>query len=261
MTVIRLLEKSIDCYFACLPRKKPDHLTASKACLIAHRGAHDNNQQVIENTDAAFARALALGCWGIELDIHATADGVLVVNHDPTLMRLWGKKLAIKDLTFKNLRQMIPEILSLSEVIERYGKRMHLFIELKAPFEAEAILKNTLQSLEPCVDYHLLSLDEPLFASFSCFAPEVMLLVAVHNNLAAFCKYSVQKHYGGVLGHYLLMNSSKINLLKSANKAIGVGHVDSKFGLYRELNRGMPWVFSNNVGLLSQALQELQKKV
>lgn len=260
MPVLKLLEKSIDYYFAYLPRRKPNKNLVSNACLIAHRGAHDKNLRIVENTDAAFARALALGCWGIEFDVHATADEVLVVNHDPTLLRFWGKKVAIKDLSFNALRQLAPEVPSLDEVVERYGKKMHLFIELKAPFNAEVALKEVLQPLNAAEDYHLLSLDESVFTSFRAFSPEVMLLVAVHNNVGQFCKYSLQKHYAGVLGHYLLLNDSKIKELKMAKQLVGVGHVDSKFGLYRELNRGLQWIFTNNVGLLSQCLQELGKE-
>ena len=50
--------------------------------IIAHRGA---SRQRRENTLAAFDRALALGADAIELDVHATADGVVVVHHDPVL--------------------------------------------------------------------------------------------------------------------------------------------------------------------------------
>ncbi len=259
MPLLKFLEKLVDYFFAFSPRKTPNSTQAATTCLIAHRGAHDNKQHIIENTDAAFAAALALNCWGIELDIHPTADEVLVVNHDPTLSRIWGKHVAIRDLSFQVLRQMVPEVLTLAEVIERYGKRLHLFIELKAPFNGEASLYNDLQKLTPCVDYHLLCLDEPLFASLSSFVPEVMLLVAVHNNVNQFLELCLRKQYGGVLGHYLLFSDSKIERLKLAKKAVGVGMVDSKFSLYRELNRGLQWVFSNNAGLLSRYLQELRE--
>jgi glycerophosphoryl diester phosphodiesterase len=256
---LKLAEKIIDGFFACLPRKRPSETNASEACLIAHRGAHDHKSGIIENTDAAFARALALGSFGIEFDVHATADGVLVVNHDPSLDRLWGKSLLICDLDFKTLRQLVPEIPSLAEVVERYGKRMHLFIELKAPFDAEKALKEELHPLVAGQDYHLLSLDASVFYSFTHFPTAAMLLVPVHNNVSQFCKLVMQKNYGGVLGHYFLMNDSKIKKLKLAQKIVGVGMVDSRSGLYRELNRGLYWVFSDNVALLSNCLQEIKK--
>ncbi|KTD24121.1 MULTISPECIES: glycerophosphodiester phosphodiesterase [Legionella] len=258
MKILKLLEKTINYFFAFWPRKIPQNFKISKTHLIAHRGAHSKKQRIIENTEAAFSAALALGCWGIEFDVHATADGVLVVNHDPTLKRLWGKEVAIKELTFKKLRALVPEILSLAEVVERYGKRLHLFVELKVPFNAEASLYHDLRTLTPCVDYHLLSLHESVFASLTLFPPEVMLLVAVHNNVTQFVRLCLQKQYGGVLGHYLLFDNQKIKTLKSAKKQVGVGMVDSKFSLHRELNRELKWIFSDNVAPLTRYLKELQ---
>ncbi|MBA2652041.1 MAG: glycerophosphodiester phosphodiesterase [Tatlockia sp.] len=257
--ILNFAEKVIDVFFACFPRKIPREENASETRLIAHRGAHDKKLGVIENTDAAFARALDLGCWGIEFDVHETADGILVVNHDPTLDRLWGKSLAIRNLKFKTLRQLVPEIPSLAEVVERYGKRLHLFIELKAPFVAEKTLHDELYTLAGGKDYHLLSLDEPLFSTFTIFPPAVMLLVPVHNNVSQFCKLAMQKNYGGVLGHYWLLNNAKIASLNLAEKRIGVGMVDSRRGLYRELNRGLSWVFSDRVEVLSDCLRKLKK--
>lgn len=258
--ILKLAEKMVDTFFACLPRKTSSELNATKACLIAHRGAHDKKLGIIENTDAAFARALELGCWGIEFDVHATADGVLVVNHDPCMTRLWGKKQLISELKFDTLRQLVPEIPTLTEVVARYGKRMHLFIELKTPFNAEKQLKEELKSLEAGNDYHLLSLDAPLFASFSSFPLAAMLLVPVVVNVGRFCSLVLQNNYGGVLGHYLLINDSKLDQLRLAKKRVGVGMVESRLGLYRELNRGVSWVFSDNVALLMDCLQKLKSK-
>jgi glycerophosphoryl diester phosphodiesterase len=252
-----MTEKVIDHFFACLPRKIPKNVNAKKVCLVAHRGAHDKKLGIIENTDAAFARALALGCFGIELDLHATADGVLVVNHDASLSRLWGRDLAIGDLNFQTLRKLVPEIPSLAEVVKRYGKKLHLFIELKAPFKAEKALKEELKPLTAVEDYHLISLNAALFASLRCFPPEAMLLTAVHNNVGQFFRQTLEKNYGGLLGHYLLINNRKIKKLKSAQKKVGVGMVDSKSTLYRELNRGACWIFSNKAGLISDYLRAL----
>ncbi|MFA5959609.1 MAG: glycerophosphodiester phosphodiesterase family protein [Tatlockia sp.] len=258
MPVLHLLEKCIDGFIAATPREKPEKSLVDNSCLIAHRGAHDKKSRIIENTDSAFARALSLGCYGIELDVHATKDGVLVVNHDPTLKRLWHKNEAIAELPFKTLRQLTPEIPSLDEVVARYGKKLHLFIELKAPFHAGMQLNDALKPLNASTDYHLLSLDEPLFTELNLFPREVMLLVAVHNNVSRFSTLCLEKNYGGVLGHYLLLTNRKLNELINAQKAVGVGMIDSKFGLYRELNRGMQWLFSNQVERVTQCLRDIK---
>jgi glycerophosphoryl diester phosphodiesterase len=50
--------------------------------LLGHRGARG---LVAENTLASFARALEIGVHGLEIDIHLSHDGVVVVHHDPCL--------------------------------------------------------------------------------------------------------------------------------------------------------------------------------
>lgn len=55
----------------------------------AHRGLHDLKQGVPENTMPAFRRAAEQG-FGVELDVHLTTDGRLVVIHDGHLGRLCG---------------------------------------------------------------------------------------------------------------------------------------------------------------------------
>jgi len=50
--------------------------------VIAHRGASGYE---CENSRAAFRRALTLGADGVELDVHATRDGAMVVHHDPEI--------------------------------------------------------------------------------------------------------------------------------------------------------------------------------
>lgn len=47
--------------------------------VLAHRGA---SRAAPENTLAAFRDAAALGADGVELDVHRSADGALVVHHD-----------------------------------------------------------------------------------------------------------------------------------------------------------------------------------
>jgi glycerophosphoryl diester phosphodiesterase len=50
--------------------------------IIAHRGASGRE---FENSRAAFARAIELGADGVELDVHSTEDGIILVHHDAEL--------------------------------------------------------------------------------------------------------------------------------------------------------------------------------
>ncbi len=69
--------------------------TADQPWIIAHRGV---TSVAHENSLAAFRAAVdnaALGCAGVELDIHSTADGEIVVHHDARLHD--GRRIAELD--------------------------------------------------------------------------------------------------------------------------------------------------------------------
>ena len=69
--------------------------------IYAHRGA---SAEYPENTLAAFRRALEVGADALELDIHATRDGVLVATHDPDGQRMCGVARRFCDVTFDEVR-------------------------------------------------------------------------------------------------------------------------------------------------------------
>ncbi len=257
---IDLIEKVLNTYFAWVPRFKPRNEAIQNALLIAHRGAHDNSQGIIENTLDAFRQAHKLGCWGVELDVRATSDNVLVVNHDPTLKRLWGHDVAIAELTFTALRTLEPKIPSLEEVIVELGQKTHLFIEIKSPFAVEQQLIEVLKDLIPCKHYHLLILDERLVEKLTHFPKRCILLVPIYNNVSRYCNLSITKGYGGVLGSYLLLTKKRIGLLKKANQVYGVGFVESKNSLYRELSKGISWIFTNKATTVGKYLRNLQHR-
>lgn len=71
--------------------------------LIAHRGASGHAP---ENTMASFKKALEMGAEAIELDVHLSLDGRLVVIHDEDLMRTAGLKLKVGSLTARELASL-----------------------------------------------------------------------------------------------------------------------------------------------------------
>ena len=60
---------------------------ADMVTVVAHRG---DSLRYRENTLAAVASAVEVGADRVEIDVVTTRDGVSVVNHDQTLLRLWG---------------------------------------------------------------------------------------------------------------------------------------------------------------------------
>jgi glycerophosphoryl diester phosphodiesterase len=99
--------------------------------FIAHRGA---SAEAPENTLAAFRRALALGVDGIELDVQMTRDGVPMVFHDTSLVRLTGRRGRIAQFTRRELREFHVRgetIPALTEVLALTRDRCVVQVELK----------------------------------------------------------------------------------------------------------------------------------
>lgn len=71
--------------------------------VVAHRG---DSVRAPENTMPAFRMAVLESPDWIELDVHETADGVIVVSHDDDLSRVSGKKLFVHDLTYAQTQEL-----------------------------------------------------------------------------------------------------------------------------------------------------------
>ena len=82
-------------------RKRIDTVRMSPARLLyGHRGAARERP---ENTIVSFERALEVGADVLETDLHITADGHLVLSHDPTGRRMTGVRAAIRDTTLADV--------------------------------------------------------------------------------------------------------------------------------------------------------------
>ena len=70
--------------------------------VFAHRGASGDYP---ENTMLSFRKSLEIGVDGIELDVHKSKDGKLVVIHDEDIQRTFKGKGLVKDYTLEELQQ------------------------------------------------------------------------------------------------------------------------------------------------------------
>ncbi|MEK0430200.1 MAG: hypothetical protein RL139_4 [Gemmatimonadota bacterium] len=95
--------------------------------IIAHRGA---SRERPENSLAAFRRAVELGADAIELDVHQTSDGGIVVHHDPVLAD--GSPIAILPLAAVTAQTALGEpIPTLDAVFEATPPTVRIYCELK----------------------------------------------------------------------------------------------------------------------------------
>ncbi len=105
--------------------------------IIAHRGASGH---AYENSAAAFRQAVELGAEAVELDIHATRDGVLLVHHDPVVPGLGPiPELSAAALADHRLPNGEP-IPTLAEALALL-RGLEVWVEVKTlPPEADAAL-------------------------------------------------------------------------------------------------------------------------
>jgi glycerophosphoryl diester phosphodiesterase len=102
---------------------------------IAHRGFHDMNGAIWENTLPAFARAIEHG-YAIECDVHLTLDGEVVVFHDNDLQRLAGQdgfvwQRTLPEMAALRIGTSEAHAPSLAEMLELVAGRVPLVIEIK----------------------------------------------------------------------------------------------------------------------------------
>jgi glycerophosphoryl diester phosphodiesterase len=253
-----------DSIFSIVPQKVPTLENLSKCKIISHRGQHDNIT-VYENTLSAFDHALETeGIWGIELDFRWTKDLHPVVAHDPDLLRLFGSNLKISETTLAELKQYCPQVPTLEEVLLRYGGKLHLMVEAKEehypqPEKQNMILKDLFAPLMPREDFHLLSLDPEMLVLVKFVDTSAKIPVAVFN-AKTLSKISLNEKYAGLGGHYLLLHKKIVKQHLNCGQKIGVGYPKSKNNLFREINRGVEWIFCNDAVEVSGILQTELKK-
>ena len=93
--------------------------------VFAHRGG---SALAPENTITAFDNGLALGADGLELDVHLSRDGIVVVHHDRLLDRTTALRGPIAERTAEELRG--AQVPALADVLARY-RDPRIIIEMK----------------------------------------------------------------------------------------------------------------------------------
>lgn len=98
--------------------------------IVAHRGARGRRR---ENTLAGFLDGITRGAEWVELDIHRTADGALVVFHDFTLDERRLARLTLAEAKQQARRLRGIELPTLDEVFDSLPRSIGVNVEIKAP--------------------------------------------------------------------------------------------------------------------------------
>ncbi len=144
---------------------------------IAHRGLHELKRQIVENTESAFAAAMA-GNYAIECDIQLSADGEAMVFHDETLDRVTQATGAVRGKSVTELRNLqyrhsSDRMQTLGELLDQVGGKVPLIIEIKSHWNGDPDL--TERAMQVCKSYAgpvaLMSFDPQIVSLLAHAAP------------------------------------------------------------------------------------------
>ncbi len=255
MSLQHLLMRTVDGLWSLAPQKRPSDEALRQCRIVSHRGEH-GAADIRENTLAAFRCARDAGVWGIECDIRWTRDDIPVICHDANTARVFGQELCVATTDFHQLRENIPEIPTLAELIAEFGGNTHLMLEVKEPltepFRRER-LKHALLPLMGGKDYHFLSLTPELFTTLDWVPAEHCIAVS-EVNAGGIGKAVLEQGLGGHAGHYLLIHGALKRRHQDAGQLVGAGFPSSRAVLFREINRGSDWIFSNHAVRLQRII-------
>ena len=148
--------------------------SASRVEIIGHRGSP---REAPENTLASFQHAIAHGVDGIELDVHATRDGVVVVHHDPVIGGSDGSAVAgraIAELTWREIASAHRDDRSpaprLADVLGVIGDAATAYVEIKGAGIEATVIACIAQSRSQCAVH---AFDHRVVARVRTLAPAI----------------------------------------------------------------------------------------
>ncbi len=161
--------------------------SSNRPAIVSHRG---NSSEAPENSIPAFEKAIESGVQWIELDVHQTKDGVVVVTHDSNLKRICGVNKNVYDITYEELSQydsgswFSPEysdirVATLAEVFELCKGKVRIQIELKPTGHEPNFEQNVIDLIreygfeDSCV---LASMDLRALEKCKALAPDLQTL-------------------------------------------------------------------------------------
>lgn len=174
---------------------------------IGHRGAKGH---VAENTLASFQKAIDLSVDGIELDVHLSSNGKVVVIHDETIDRTTSRKGFVNNFTSDELQKL--NVTTLEEVINLANQNCFINIEIKdakATLEVLKIIKKY-----PLQEFQVSSFDWEILELISMKNPEIFLGVLTENNVEDALAFAKKINAKSINPYFKLLNSEVIERIR-----------------------------------------------
>jgi glycerophosphoryl diester phosphodiesterase len=176
---------------------------------IGHRGAKG---YVAENTLASFKKALHLEVDGIELDVHLSSDGEIMVIHDETIDRTTAAKGFVKDCTALELNKLgIP---TLENVLELINQKCLVNIEIKDKIATEKVVSLIEKYvLKNNWNYHQFQISSFIWESLeriSKLNSSILLGVLTENEVENALAFANKINAHSINPYFKLLNSENV---------------------------------------------------
>lgn len=222
--------------------------------VVAHRGGA---ALAPENTMAAFHKALALKADAIELDIHPSGDGVLMVIHDETTKRTFHQEGVVSQMTSLELELLgVPR---LESVLDLCRGKCQVVIEIKHPHGArypdvESKLIQLLQQREYQDDVIVISFDALSLKQLHKLRPELATGYLFSELLEpAKLKAELGVHFLGP--HHRLITRDWLNKAHTADLKVNAWTVNEADDLSRLARWGVDYITTDRPDRLQQLLE------
>ena len=230
--------------------------------VIAHRGASGHRP---ENTLPAYELAVEQGADMIEIDLHRTRDGAIVVTHDEELAGIGGRG-EIAQATLAEVRALNAgggePVPTLDEVLDGFATRIPFNLELKRGKQAEypGLEQATLEAVNQrglLARMLFSSFYDPVLARLRALSPEARIALLISRK---FPQRAVER--AKALGAEALnpedslVTAELVREAHAAGLAVYVFTVDEEAELRRFLDLGVDGIFTNHPDRLRAIVDE-----
>lgn len=247
-----------------------------KPINIAHRGG---SKLAPENTIAAFKNAIKIGVDMIEIDVHLSKDGEIIVIHDGSVDKTTNGKGEIKDLTLAEIKKLDAgswfsdkyvneKVSTLSEVLQAIDGKAKLLIEIKDGDEKYPGLEKKI--VEAIKEQNALnwvvvqSFNKNSILRIKKIYPELITFYLLGNNFDDFynnltkqlnSNESIDKRFKGIAPHHSRLDADKVKLLHSAGYEVYTFTVNSKEDLQKTIDYGVDGIITDIPDVLKDILK------
>ncbi len=227
--------------------------------IIGHRGVRVG---AVENTFEAYEMAIEQKADMIELDVHLSKDGYIVIYHDFKIP-YEGKKVAIADSTLEELHQIRfsngETLPLLSDVLENIFPRIPLNIEIKShvtkkkfdDFLVESgcdTSKILVSSFKTSVMNELKNSTLDYSLAFLYIFPSLKIV-----------KYASKDYISAINPYYLFQNKCLVNYLHNKGKKVYSYTVNGEKNVKRIVEMGTDGIFTDEPLVTRNIIDNLLK--